>query len=49
MEGISVEYFHISIDPINNEKSEFCSYLSDYNEQDSCDSYAHMFHLFKNT
>ena len=46
MEGIFVEYFPTSIDTSNNEeKSEFHSYISDDNEQDACDSYAHMFHL----
>ena len=27
-------------------KSEFHSYIGDENEQDACDSYDHMFHLF---
>ena len=46
MEGIDVGYFPSSIDPGNNEeKYEFHSYISDDNEQDACDSYAHMFHL----
>ena len=49
MDGISIEYFTSSFDPGNNEeKSEFHSYISDNNEQDACDSYAHMFHLLKN-
>ena len=48
MEGISVEYFTNSIDPGSNENYEFHSYISDDNEQDSCDSHAHMFHLIKN-
>ena len=46
MEGIDVEYFPNSIYPGINEKSEFHSYISDYNEQYSCDSHAYMFHLF---
>ena len=37
MEGIDVEDFPNSIDPDrNNIKSEFHSYISDDNEQDSC-------------
>ena len=28
-------------------KSGFYSYISDDNEQNACDSRAHMFHLFK--
>ena len=28
-------------------KYEFCSYISDSNEQDACDSHAHIFHLLK--
>ena len=48
MEGISVEYFPSSFDPgENEEKSEFHSYISDDNEQYSCDSHAHMVHLFQ--
>ena len=47
MEGIAVEYFPSSIDPINNEeKSEFHSYISNDNKQDACDSHVNMFHLF---
>ena len=49
MEGIYVEYFPNIIDPgINETNSEFCSYISDHNEQDACDSHYHMIHLFKN-
>ena len=48
MEGIAVEYFPTSVDIGNNEeKYEFHSYISDDNEQDTCDSHAHMDHLFK--
>ena len=46
MEGISVEYFPIPIDPVGNKKSEFNSYISDDNEKYSRDSHAHIFHLF---
>ena len=47
MEGISVEYFTSSFDTGTNlEKSELHSYIIDENEQDACDSHAHMFHLF---
>ena len=47
MEVIAVEYFLISIDPGSNEKqSEFHSYISYDNEEDACDSYAHMFRIF---
>ena len=46
MEGIYVKYFPTSIDTGNNEeKYEFHSYISYDNEQDSCDSHAHMVHL----
>ena len=46
MEGIAVEYFPTSVDNGNNEeKCELHSYISDDNEQDACDSYAHMVHL----
>ena len=49
MEGIAIECFPISIYSGNNEeKSESHSYISDDNEQDSCDPHAHMFHLLKN-
>ena len=48
MEFIAIEYFPTSVDNGNNEeKYEFHSYISDDNEQDACDSHAHMFHLFK--
>ena len=48
MEGIAVECFPTSVDIGNNEeKSEFHSYISDDNEQDACDSYAHIVHLLK--
>ena len=48
MEGIAVENFPTSIDTGNNEeKYEFHSYLSNYNEQDTCDSHACMVHPFK--
>ena len=48
MESISVEYFPSSFDTgKNEEKSEFRSYISGYNEQDACYSHAHMFHIFK--
>ena len=46
MESISVEYFPSSFDTgKNEEKSEFRSYISGYNEQDACYSHAHMFHI----
>ena len=46
MEGIAVEYFLISMDLGNNEeKHEFHSYISNDNEQDTCDSHDHMFYL----
>ena len=52
MEGIDVEYFPNSVDNENNEeKYEFHSYISDDNEQDACESHAHMVNLlnvFKN-
>ena len=48
MEGIDYEYFPNSVDNGNNEeKSESHSYISGDNEQDSCDSHAHMVHLSK--
>ena len=48
MEGISVEYFPAYFDNGNNEeKSELHSYISNDNEQDACNSHAHMVHLFK--
>ena len=48
MEGIAVEYFPSSFDTgKNEERSEFCSYIIDDNEQDACYSHAHMFHIFK--
>ena len=48
MEDIAVEYFPTSIDTgKNEEKSEFHSYIRDDNEQDACDSHAHMVHLLK--
>ena len=47
MEGIAIEYFPISIDTHNNEeKSEFHSYISDYNEKDACDSHDHILIFF---
>ena len=47
MEGIAIEYFPSSFEPGNNkQKSEFHSYISDDNEQDTCDSHANMFHLY---
>ena len=46
MEGIYVKYFPTSIDTGNNEeKYELHSYISYDNEQDSCDSHAHLVHL----
>ena len=52
MKDIAVEYFPTSIDNGNNgEKYELCSYTSDDNEQDACESHAHMVNLlnvFKN-
>ena len=48
MEGIAVEYFPNSIDHgINENKSKFHSYISDYNEQYAYDSHTHVFHIFK--
>ena len=48
MEGIAVEYSPNSVDPGTNEtKTEFHSYISDENEQDSCDSHAHKFSYIK--
>ena len=48
MEGIAVEYFPTSIDTgKNEEKYEFHSYISDDDEQDACDSHAHMVHLLQ--
>ena len=32
---------------VKMEKSELHSYISDDNEQNACDSHAHMFHPFK--
>ena len=46
MEGIAVEYFPNSIDHgINENKSKFHSYISDYNEQYAYDSHTHVFHI----
>ena len=48
MESIAVEYLPTSIDTGNNEEtSEFHSYISDDNEQNACDSHAHMVHILK--
>ena len=48
MEVISVEYFLTSVGTdINEGKPVFHSYLSYDNEQDACDSHAHMVHLLK--
>ena len=48
MKVIAIEYFPTSIDiGKNEEKYEFHSYISDYNEQDARDSHAHMVHIFK--
>ena len=50
MEGIGVEYFSNSFYSDSNEtKSVFYSYIIDENEKYACDSYAHMFHLLKNS
>ena len=47
MEGIAIEYFPTFVDNgKNEEKSEFHSYISDENEQDACNSHAHMVHIF---
>ena len=48
MEGIAAEYYP-NIDNLGSqeEKYEFNSYTSGDNKQDTCDSYAHMVHLFK--
>ena len=47
-EVIAVEYFLNSVDTGNNEtEPEFYSYKSNENEQDACDTHAHMFHLIK--
>ena len=49
MEVIAVEYLPSSFDTVKNkEKSEFHSYISDDNEQDACDSHAHLVHIYKN-
>ena len=49
MEGFSVKYFPNSVDPnINERRSEVSSYERNNNEQYACDSYAHMFNLYKN-
>ena len=49
MEGINIEYFTNLVDTGSNEKkSEFHSYISGDNDQDSCDSHAHFSHIFKN-
>ena len=48
MKDIAVEYLSISIAPgKNGKKLYFQSYISDYNEQDTCDPHAHMFYLLK--
>ena len=47
MEGIAVDYFPNLIDPGSNEKTEFYSYISDDNEQDSCYSHSCMFSILK--
>ena len=48
MEVIDVGYFPNSVHPGSNlEQSEFHSYISDDNEQDTCDSHDHMFHILK--
>ena len=46
MEGISVKCFSNSGHPGSNEKKyEFHSYKTNDNEQDACESHAHIFHL----
>ena len=47
-EVISVEYFPISIDHGSNEKNLIFSYINYENVEYSCDSRAHMFHIFLN-
>ena len=48
MEGIAVEYSPSLFYPGNNEVNfELYSYISDNNEQDACDSYDHMYHIFE--
>ena len=48
MEGTYVEYFpNIDNIRLNQSKYEFNLYIRDYNKEYSCDSYAHMVHLFK--
>ena len=44
---LMLNIFQIQLILVAMEKSEFHSYISDENEQDECDSYAHMFHLLK--
>ena len=40
--------FQIQLILVAMKKSLFHSYIIDDNEQDACDSHAHMFHIFKN-
>ena len=47
MKGIAVEFFFIDFILVAKKKSEFHSHISYENEQDACDSNAHMFCLFK--
>ena len=47
LEVIAVEYFPNSFYLGSNEKSVFHSYISDYNEQDACDSHSHKVNSFK--
>ena len=47
MEGITVEYFSNLIDTDRNEKSEFHLYISDENEEYTCNSHDHIVHILK--
>ena len=48
MEGIAAEYFPNSIDHgSNEEKYEFHSYISKYNEEYACDTHYNMLNIYK--
>ena len=42
-----VNIFQIQLILVAMEKNEFHLYISDYNEQDVCDSHDHIFHLLR--
>ena len=44
---LMLNIFQFQLIQVSMRKTEFHSYISDDNEQDACDSHAHMFHLFE--